>query len=261
MNEFTEIYKKLSDRELVAITLHAENYKSTAVATAKLELASRNIPQEELQNLQTQIVSEKRQKESIQQQRKQQNEAFHNTFFAAFKNVNFLEKGIVSHEREIRILCWFFALITTYVCYTSIWFAVALIESAYKGYAGLAEYLFLLNLLTLIVGTFLFWRRNKFGWILMMFYVASLIVGFLGSSFYNASRQAYIFDRMIDEMMMSNVVLIKYLLYGAFFSYCYYVLQKRVVKAEFNVNKRVSMITIFIAFALQAIFWLSLTFD
>jgi hypothetical protein len=261
MNEFTEIYKNLSNRELVAITVNSGDYQPTAVETAKLELQTRNLSETLLQELQTEIASANAQKVARREKQQTQNKMLREAVAKIFGNVNFLEKGIASHERQLRILCWLFAIGAAFIFYFSFDLVLGVFQEISFGFAGLQAYLLLLTIVSLVIGAVLFWKRMLLGWILMTFYLVSLISGFVLQHFYFINKHTYSFEQRFSNIMMSDVLLATYLLYAGVFVFCYYVLCKHAVKAIFRVPRWVSVMTHLVAVGLQAALWLPLALD
>ncbi len=59
MTEFTELYQRLSNRELLTIIAESEKYNPIAVESAKKELESRQLSEDELSAAQAKIAQKK----------------------------------------------------------------------------------------------------------------------------------------------------------------------------------------------------------
>ncbi|WP_298518587.1 hypothetical protein [uncultured Kordia sp.] len=261
MTEFTERYRKLSDEELLGIITSASSYQPIAIETAKLELLNRGIPEDELNELITQNREEAAERQKNLQEKKEASEAKKKAFFDP---INPFLKGLESHERQIRILSWLLSGLGLYV-------AVLLIYIFIEGYALIHLFLssilsvefgksyllilYLIYIISTILGPILFWKRTRFGWFLSAFIIISSALGLILTVFYYASQPYYQFDEIVDAFMMSDTRIMIHLFYVSFVTFGLYVLFKRKVKYIFNVKKTIIWIAWITAIICQMLLW------
>jgi hypothetical protein len=70
-NQFTEKYKSLSTRQLVAIVDNPKDYQPLAVVTAKFELNSRQLTSQDIDSVRNAILTEQLDKQNASDQKKQ----------------------------------------------------------------------------------------------------------------------------------------------------------------------------------------------
>lgn len=81
MTEFTELYKKLSNSELLTIIVEAEKYNPIAVETAKTEIESRKLTEQELNLAKSQIIAKENAKRREIEKRKQREKRIKKCFY------------------------------------------------------------------------------------------------------------------------------------------------------------------------------------
>ncbi|WP_298424604.1 hypothetical protein [uncultured Kordia sp.] len=258
MTEFTERYKKLSDRELLAILADASSYQPIAVETAKKELTSRQLTEDQLKRLETQNEIEKKQKEAQLQKRKEENEILKNDFFALLAIVNPFAKQLEVHEKQIRFISCIFVAIA--ICalvlnYTLIGFYL---EDLFNGKIGVELILYFVNIISIVLGAILFWKRTTLGWILMTFYLATALAGVVCSFIYHLTSPAKQYYTIIDDAVMPTSIVGMYIIGAIFFGANLYVLLKEKVKNVFKIDKTIAVLTIFLAAGIQATLWFAL---
>ncbi len=268
MTEFTERYQKLSKAALLEIIANASSYKVTAVETAKLELLTRGVSEEDLNEIIAVNLEEAAQQQKLLNEQQKNKQTKKNVFF---NSVNPFLKGLESHERQIRLLSWMFSIISICVVFIICYFIIenysffmVLLRYPFEETFGYyfadvkASYLVsvILFILSIIVGAAVFWKRNRIGWILMT-------IGIIGSSiafvmplvhllFFTPQHQA---NEIIDEFMMSDITIVKNICYTIFFMFSLYVLFKGKVRNVFNVNSISVYLTVLLAILLQFFIW------
>ncbi|QHI39052.1 hypothetical protein IMCC3317_44530 [Kordia antarctica] len=270
MTEFIERYKKLSDKELLAIIANASSYTSIALEAAKQELIARGISPDHLAELETQNIIDTKEKEALLQKRKVERERSKTDFFTLFITVNPFLKQLASHERLIRIMSWIFTVISIYVIFVLVYFIKTYgylftvnqyeigeyFDYQFSRYGIGTSYLLLclVYIISIIPGTILFWKRKRLGWVLTTFYMVSVAVGLFFLLLYYTTKPGYQFNRMVDEFMMSDLPM-WYSLYIAFLVFCLYVLFKGKVKNVFKIKKGVGFLIVILAIIFQVLLW------
>ncbi len=258
MTEFTERYKQLSDQELLAILTDASSYQPIAVETAKQELDSRKLSEEQIAMLETQAAREKQQKETQRQKRKEENETFKKDFFSLFATVNIFEQHIEFYEKQIRYMCWFFAIIAIYTLITNYSLAGWYIEDLFKGEIGADLVIYFADILAIVLGAILFWKRKTLGWILVTFYIVTGLTGLIISLIYTIKHPSYIYTGSLMTSSITAGVIGTYIIGFIFFGTNLYVLLKEKVKNVFKVDSTIAIITVVLTIAIQGALWITL---
>ena len=257
MTEFTERYKQLSDKDLLAILADASSYQPIAVETAKKELETRNLSENQIALLGTEVAREKQQKVNAKQKQSEETEKLKNDFFALFKNVNPFAPQLELHEKQIRFMCWFFAVISIYTLYSSFHSIIFLVKAYLDGTFDAFSVLYLVDIIVLLLGTILFWKRKTVGWIFIVFYCTIGVSTFISSIIYEIVNPIpeYI---ILNENLVPQNNIGNYLLYLIFFVSNMYVLLKANVKKVFQINNTIAYITIGLAIAIESVIWIAL---
>lgn len=254
MTEFTERYKELTNEELLDILANASSYQPIAVKTAKNELLTRGIQDDQLDELIVQNKKETEQKQKFQQQRKKAQKAEMKAFFDP---INPFLKGLELHERQIRVLSWIFIALAIYTLYNNFSLMGLYFEDMFNGEIGLYSIEDLLEIFAIVIGAILFWKRMKFGWVLTTFYISCIIGSFVLSLIHTMTGSIHKFNKMIDDFMTADTSLIlSLMLLVTSFIVVFYILLKRNVRITFSIKSAEAKLTLFIAFILQVIMWL-----
>lgn len=259
MTEFTERYKQLSDDELLAIIANASSYQPIAVETAKQELLTRGVPEEGLNELIAQNLEVAAQEQKLL---KEQQEVEKTEMKALFEPVNPFLKGVSLHERQVRFMSWVFTVLGLY--------AISVLVNVYRLNSSLSNeynmfvisrepeknYVSLLCFasgILIMISLVLFWKRKRFGWILVTFIAISGIIGKLFNFFYEANMASSGFKRNIENIMSSDWKITLYFVYFGFSLYVCNFLYRRKTREIFNVTSAASFFVFMIALVLQIV--------
>jgi hypothetical protein len=86
-NQFTDIYKKLSDAKLITILENKKDYQALAIETALHELASRKLTEQQLAQAKQEIQTKEKQKLVVAEKKNEQIDLVKkkaDSFFALF---------------------------------------------------------------------------------------------------------------------------------------------------------------------------------
>jgi hypothetical protein len=160
MTEFTELYKKLSNSELLKIVAESDKYNPIAVETAKTEIDSRELSTEELNQAKTDINQQQEKKKLEIEHRKHQEEKIKRGASILFDTINPIQNGIQTPAKIIRLTTLIFAGIAVYSIFREFgMLRYMFTNSGGKWDLSMVEYFFPLIMLPL--ATFLFWKRKK----------------------------------------------------------------------------------------------------
>lgn len=259
MTEFTERYQQLTNEELLNIIANASSYQPIAVETAKQELLTRGVSEEHLNELIAQNLEAAAQQQKLL---KEQQETEKTEMKALFEPVNPFQKEVPLHERQVRFMSWIFMALGLYAILVliEIYRLNSSLSSKYDMFtiSGESEknYVSLLCFVSgiiIMIGLVLFWKRKRFGWILITFTAVSGIIGMLFNFFYNANTASPEFKKNFENIMSSDWKIMLYFVYFGFFLYACNFLYRRKTRKMFNVTSALSFLVFMIAFVLQII--------
>ncbi|AXG70387.1 hypothetical protein KORDIASMS9_02626 [Kordia sp. SMS9] len=259
MTEFTERYQKLSKAALLEIISNASSYQATAVETAKLELLTRGVSEEDLNEVIAVNLEQAAQQQKLLNEQQKAKKAEMKVFL---EPINPFLKGLSGHEREIRIMSWIFTAIGLYAIIVLIELYnlnQSLINDLFSMSRGFEEnYITLLCLVfgfMIVIGVVLFWLRKRFGWILITFLAVLGIIGKLFNFFYVANKASSEFKRNMDAIMSSDWSIMLYCVYISLFLYVCIFLFRRKTRQIFSVTSSLSFLVFMLAFVLQIVVW------
>ena len=210
--------------------------------------------------LETEVAREKERKDNAKQKQLEETEKLKNNFFALFKNVNPFAPQLSLHEKQIRFMCWFFAAISVYTLYNDFQTIIFVVKAIFDGFFDATSVYYLVDILVLLVGTILFWKRKTVGWIFIVFYCTIGVSAYISSIIYQivSPIPEYV---LLNEDFVPQSYIGSYLLYVIFFGSNLYVLCKQKVKQVFQVDNTITYITIGLAVAIESVIWIALFFN
>ncbi|MBI3133792.1 MAG: hypothetical protein HYZ14_03870 [Bacteroidetes bacterium] len=194
MNPFLDRYKNLDLIELLRILDRQEDYEPLAIQAVKIELDSRNVSLEELNEAKMILANEKLLKEKSAERKKEIRSAIINS-------INPIQSAHPSLSRSIIIISIAFTILSVYLIYTDLPFLMFLLEDEYMEW-DLFSVFYFLPILIVPVATVLFWRRKKSGWTILFVYLIFSLVNTIGvvslsfiieSSYYGGTIPKFLF--------------------------------------------------------------------
>ena len=173
MNEFEERFKKLDNRKLLKVLEDADSYQPIAVEAARLELSKREVSESEIQLVRDQVsqrkakIAKRHEKVNILEDKAK---AIGTEFL---ETVSPIQKEPQTIDRKINVIAIVFGLLAIYMVFKELKY----LFTFGLGRLDLGGGLNLILPIVLMIGTLLFWKRNKIGWILTCFiFVVNIIV-------------------------------------------------------------------------------------
>lgn len=264
MNEFQERYKSFDNRKLLKILEEPESYQPLAIEAAKLELSKREVSEDETQSVKDEINDRKVKVEKRQEQIKKVESKVKSIGTEFFETVSPIQEESQTIDRKINLIVIVFGFLSIYQFFQE--FGVI----RYLFTDNLAEWaldmiFYIIPLIGLPVAVFLFWKRNKIGWILMSAFFVYTIVNAIGLFLltWNWSQQEkYTSDystdnnliEVLDHLLLPQRNPIEYVLVALVFGATLWVITKEDVRSEFKVDVKSSLLTIGVSFLITFIF-------
>jgi DNA-binding transcriptional MerR regulator len=251
MNDFQRRFKNYDNQQLLKIIEDAENYEPAAVEAAKLELSKRDVSQEEIQAA-SKALQEKRAKvEQTREQMKKAEQKAKSLGAEILETVNPIKKNPQNSDEKINLIAIVFGLIAIFqivwIFGTPQLIAPSIID--------------VVPILLLPIAVFLFWKRNKIGWVLMTALFVYNIINSIGILFLSwgwfqtdeySSQDIQIDFQEIDNLFpQPNPVihLVIIILFGA----ALWVIGKVDLRREYQIDVESCLMTIGISALLTAI--------
>src|SRR5690606_20251452 len=188
MTEFTELYQKLSNSELLKIISESEKYNPIAVETAKTEIASRQLTEQELNQAKSKIVEKENAKKRVIEKRKEFEKKIGKNASTLFDTINPIQNGIQTPEKNIRLTILLFGGLAIYRLYQQLgMFQIIYHEEISDWDFSIIDYFFPKTILTIAV--ILYWKRNLIGWILLSIFLTYSAFNAVVLFFMNLGRQ------------------------------------------------------------------------
>jgi len=236
---FSERYKKLPNSELLDILNKSADYQSMAVEAAKLELNNRKLTNDELIEAEEELID----KQKIRLNK------IDKIAYKIVDTLNPIQKGSYSPEKIIRLISILLAGIST----VSIYEELSTLKYLPTDHLERWDLIFIENishLLILPIIIFMFWKRKKFGWILVsLFFIFSAFIAFGEMIIIYTNQSSY-----IDLTLGKTRSLTSAFLLLITFVFAQWVISKQNFRELFKISKKTMRltigITIFSTFAL-----------
>jgi len=251
MTEFTELYQKLSNSELLKIVVESEKYNPIAVETAKTEIESRKLSEQELNQAKSKIAEEENVKKREVAKRKERDERIKKSTSTLFETINPIQNGIQTPEKIIRLTILIFGCLVIYRLYQQFgMFQVIFHEGISDWDLSMVEYF--LPIIILPIAVILYWKRNKIGWVLFSIFLTYSAFNAIVLFFMNLGRKPSGIPALenIFPTVSPTVYIMTLLFYGGFlFLNC-----KDDIRDVFKVSKKTMFTSIGLTLIVNLIF-------
>ncbi|WP_124981233.1 hypothetical protein [Nonlabens xiamenensis] len=251
MTEFTELYQKLSNIELLKIIAESEKYNPIAVETAKTEIESRQLSEQELNQAKSEITEKENAKKIDIEKRKQCEERIKKSASTLLDTINPIQNGIQTPEKVIRLTTLIFGCLAIYRLYQQLgMFEIIFHEGISDWDLSIVEYFFPTIILPITV--ILYWKRNKIGWILLSIFLTYSALSAIVLFFANLGREPSGISEIENlSPPVSPLVYIATLLFfgGYLFLNC-----KNGIRDKFKITKKAMIATIGLTLIVNLIF-------
>lgn len=255
MTEFTELYQKLSNSELLKIISEAEKYNPIAVETAKTEIESRQLTEQELNQAKSQIAEKENDKKREIEKRKQREEKIKNSTSTLFDTINPIQNGIQTPEKIIRLTILIFGGLAIYRLYQQLGMFQIIYHEGFSDWdLSMVEYFFPIVILPIAV--ILFWKRKKLGWILLSIFLSYSALNAIVLFFMNLGRQPSGIPAL--ENLFPTVSPVVYVMTLLFFGGFLFLNCKAEVRNIFKITKATMTVTIGLTLLVNLIYIFSI---
>lgn len=178
MNSFTELYKTLSNKDLLKVLHAPTDYQAEAVEAAKAEIDSRSLTEEQVAHVMDELFAERAQRVLEDQRALAMDQKFNSL---VTRVVRFIHPNLPTdspEDRVIKRMSLLFSGLALYHGYHDVQFLGLLLTPDLSG----LDFSFLYALascLFLPIATVLFWLRRKLGWIMMTTFITYSLSSFL----------------------------------------------------------------------------------
>lgn len=251
MTEFTELYQKLSNSELLKIVAESEKYNPIAVETAKTEIESRQLTEHELNQAKLKIAEKENAKKRENEKRKEREGKIKKSTSTLFETINPIQNGIQTPEKIIRLTILIFGCLAIYRLYQQFgMFQMIFHEGISDWDLSMTEYFF--PIIILPIAVILFWKKNNVGWILLSIFLTYSAFNAIVLFFMNLGRQPSGIPALenIFPTVSPAVYIMTLLFFGGFlFLNC-----KDGVRDIFKISKQTMFVTIGLTLIVYLVF-------
>ncbi len=243
MTEFTELYRKLSNSELLKIIAESDKYNPIAVETAKMEIDSRRLSPEELDQAKAFNIERERKKKFAIEHRHRQEENIKKSASALFDTINPIQNGTRTPEKIIGLITLIFSGIAIYRIFREFGMLRYMLTDTDGG--GLWDFSmigYFFPLILLSIAIFLFWKRKKSGWVLLSIFLTYSAVTAIGLFFMNLDYQPTGIPAF--DSLFPTVSPITYLMSLIFHGGALWAIGKENVRNIYQISKWTMFITI-----------------
>lgn len=263
MNEYQERYRTVDNEKLFKIIEEAEKYHPAAVEAAQLELSKRKISEEEIQSIKTKYSKNKSKIEERQKQIKiVENKA--KTFGTEFiETISPIQKEPQTAKRKINLIVIIFGLLAIFQLFKEFGMFQFMLTSDHAEWS-FSMILYFLPVILLPIGVFLFWKRNKIGWILMSVFFVYNIVSAIGTFFivWEWNKNIYPTDSSVGDFeidfqgfedLFPQPNPIVYVAIVIIFSAILWAVNQLDIRKDFKIDKKSAIITIGLSIAISSL--------
>jgi hypothetical protein len=176
-NNFSELYKTISNTELLSILDNTNDYQPLAVEAARQEFASRQLSDTEIQAAREQLIAKRVQKEREREKAKAIEAKVKTAGQTFIDTINPIQPGIHSTEKTIRLLVIVFSGLFLYQVIGDFKMLKLMLRDVTR--FDLSSLFYFMPFIIIPAATILLWKRKTSGWILSIFFLIYSTVGIL----------------------------------------------------------------------------------
>ena len=251
MNEFIERYKTLSSSDLLRVIENQSDYQAKAVEAAKSEIQERNLSNQEFQEAKNVLETERNERKKQDDKKAAIEKKVKVVSTTFFNTINPIQKSAPSAEKLIRLITIVFGLITIVKWYNEFGLITYMLTDDTGGWdLSMVEYF--LPLILLPAATILFWLRKKSGWILMASYLTYSAISSLGLTIMTWNMQPSGMPALDNLFPQTSPIAL--IMTTLFFGGTLWVLTKKEIKEQYEINKQTLITTIGVSGVLTMLF-------
>lgn len=248
MNQFYERYKAFSNSDLLRVIENQSDYQPEAVEAAKTEIDQRNLSDQEMTEAKSELETE-RQKQNEKRAEVEQKVKTIGT--SIFDTINPIQKSAPTAEKLIRIITIVFGLISVVKWFNEFGLVKFMLTDDAGGWdLSMIEYF--LPLILLPAAVILFWLRKKSGWILMAAYLTYSTISVFGLIIMTWNMEPLgvpALDSLFPQTSPTTQILTT-----LFFGGTLWVLTKKELKGNYDINRQTTIATIGVSAVLTILF-------
>jgi len=176
MIDFLDKFKNYSNSELFKIIDSQADYQPAAVEAAKSILAGRQLSDQEIENARAELSVQQQEEELKNQKKKEIENKVKEIGNSIIENVNPIQTKEVTADKMILIISIVLGLISIKKNYQEFAMLRFMLSDDRAGW-DLSMLLYIFPIILLPLGTVLFWRRKKSGWLLLVIYLTYTAIG------------------------------------------------------------------------------------
>jgi len=237
INPFTEYYKTITNTELIIILDNPDKYQQEAVEAAKLEFNNRNLSEEQIAEARAPVIAQKEKKERQKEKLESIKQQAIDTGDILIDVLNPIRQDKPGTDKIILTISVVYGLLSLYTLISN-WRIIPYFIRDIPEFP-MDSLLFFTPIVLVASGTLLFWRRMKFGWILMAILTSwtavQSILHFAGSFPSESPGITNFFPRHSPVIHLATFI---------FFGATVYVICKQQVREAYGIGKKQMLITI-----------------
>lgn len=167
--DFAKTFKDYSNTDLLKIIHSPNEYQPKAVETAKTIFASRQLSEEEIEIARAEFAIQQKDKEAKDQKKNNIENKVKNIGTSLLNNVNPIQTKTATAEKLIKIISIVFCGLFIFQLYKEF----GMINFMFTNSGAMWDFsmvLYFLPFLVIPIATFLFFKRKKIGWTLLVIY-------------------------------------------------------------------------------------------
>ncbi|WP_339704466.1 hypothetical protein [Algoriphagus aquimarinus] len=242
--EFNEKFKTYSNTELLRIIDNPDGYQTKAVETAKTIFSDRQLTQEEIKIAKDELEIERQEKLNKEQKKRAVEDKFKNIGKSILENVNPIQNETPTTEKTIKIISLLFGGLFLFLLYREF----GMISFMFTDSSGDWDFSIVLYFLPLVVvptATILFYKRKKFGWLLLTMYLTYSAVSAIGLFILTMNMKPSGFDALDNFFPQTSST--THLLTFLFFVGTIWAISRENIRTVYSITKQTMVLTISIA--------------
>ena len=239
--DFNEKFKTYSNTQLLRIIDNPDGYQPNAVETAKSIFSERQLSEDDIKIAKDELKTEREEIQKEEQKKIEIESKLRNFGKTILDNVNPIQKETPTSEKTIKIISLLLGGLFLFQFYKALGM-IRFIFTASSAAWDISMVLYFLPLIVIPTATILFYKRKKFGWLLLTIFLTYSAVSEFGMFILTIKMEPFGFTALDNIFPQTSPII--YIWSFIFFAGTIWAISTENVRSIYSVSKQTMTLTI-----------------
>lgn len=239
--EFTEKFKTYTNTELLRIIDNPDDYQPNAVETAQAIFSDRQLTEEEIKIAKDELEVERQEKLKKEEKKRAVEDKFKNISKSILDNVNPIQSETPTTEKTITIISLLFGGLFLFQLYKEFGMISYMFTDLSEDWDSIIG-LYFFPLVVAPTAIILFYKKNKFGWLLLTIYLTYSAISAFGLFILTINMEPLGIAAL--DSLFPQTSPIPHFLTFLFFAGTIWVISRENLRTVYSISKQTMILTI-----------------